>query len=221
VCVYSDGVGWIGWEEPSLCGASGDTGPERSQSGGRRRVTPSREPGRAPHARRHRRGLSLLGAPDYRLARGISRPSLSNRLREEAAAALLGIKLNIWTLPPLPLFLSQFLSLSPSLPLSSLSLSRSLSVTSLPLALSRGKTKPGSRRPSPTRGLEERRKPKVALQPRSSGRVLSLAHLSAAGSHRGADLKNRSLRERETTPEARTPKCSTYSKAGCLPARAP
>ncbi|KAL4698805.1 hypothetical protein H8959_011462 [Pygathrix nigripes] len=170
-CVL-DGIGWIHRKDADLCCDTGDQSPECSRNDCRRRVTPGRDPQGPPRtpaaadrplrARRWPRIIaSPVGFPDRGFLIGSGGSS----------AALLGIKLNIWTLS---------LSLSPP-----------------PSPAKKLKTKPGSRRPSPPRGLGGRRKTKVAaaaaLSPESR---LSSGIPGAPAGPRRADIKNRGLGKR-------------------------
>lgn len=133
-----------------------------------------------------RPGRSCSTAPDYRLARGISRPQLDKRTREEPCSSL-GIGLNIWTLSLPSFFLFFFFSPANKL-----------------------ETKPGSRRPLPTCALEERgENRKLPRQELLSGETLppfSLAHPRGRCRLRKADLRNLGLRKsRSRTLQERSP----------------
>lgn len=170
-CVL-DGIGWIHRKDADLCCDTGDQSPECSRNDRRRRrVTPGRDPQGPPRtpaaadrplrARRWPRIIaSPVGFPDRGFLIGSGGSS----------AALLGIKLNIWTLS---------LSLSPP-----------------PSPAKKLKTKPGSQRPSPPRGLGGRRKTKVAAAALSPESRLSSGIPGAAAGPRRADIKNRGLGKR-------------------------
>lgn len=101
--VYLDGLGGVPRRDAALGGGAGDTGPERSRSDCRRRVTPGpvRRARCAPSPRtlRRARGLSPRGGfPDRGFLIGLGGSLCSS----------VGIKLNIWTLS-LSLFFFFFL----------------------------------------------------------------------------------------------------------------
>lgn len=152
-------------------------------------------------------------ASDYRLARGISRTQLANRTRGQLCSSL-GIELNIWTFP-LPLFFSFFLFsfffLSPS-PFFFFFPAKKL------------KTKPGSRRPLPTGGLEERgENRKLLLQEQSlPGAFFSRASPELPSSPLGGSKGPRLPKEPETDPRGEKPGFSQpEAKRPLSPAHAP